>query len=238
MSSSAHMEAWAPHLPGGLPAKAHSCCWPAGTRHVWLAWQRNLARRPLLQTLPIGGRWSFGMKQAAALYGQVHGVANCVGSLVLKPSHLLSEEEWDATIATNLKSAFAVVRAATGVMTPQGGSIVLLSTAAARIGLANHEAISAAKAGVEGLALAAAALDAAKGSGHSCSPGNDPHGADRQAAAERNDGQSFRRHARAGADRRARRYRLGNRLVAGSRAELGDGPSYWCGRRAVPNSLP
>jgi len=103
------------------------------------------------------------MKQAAELYGQVNGVANCVGSLLLKPAHLLSEEEWDATITTNLKSAFAVVRAATISMAQQGGSIVLLSTAAARIGLANHEAISAAKAGIEGLALAASASYASKG---------------------------------------------------------------------------
>jgi 3-oxoacyl-[acyl-carrier protein] reductase len=103
------------------------------------------------------------MKEASELFGQVNGVANCVGSLLLKPAHLLSEEEWDATINTNLKSGFAVVRAATAAMSPHGGSIVLLSTAATRIGLANHEAISAAKAGVEGLALAAAASYASKG---------------------------------------------------------------------------
>jgi len=103
------------------------------------------------------------MKHASELFGQVSGVANCVGSLLLKPAHMLSEEEWDATITTNLKSAFAIVRAATSTMSAHGGSIVLLSTAAARIGLANHEAISAAKAGVEGLALAAAASYASKG---------------------------------------------------------------------------
>jgi len=62
------------------------------------------------------------MKQASDLYGQVNGVANCVGSFLLKPAHLLSEEEWDATITTNLKSAFAVVRAATAAMTKHGGS--------------------------------------------------------------------------------------------------------------------
>ena len=39
----------------------------------------------------------------------------------------------------------------------------MLSTAATRIGLANHEAISAAKAGIEGLALAASASYACKG---------------------------------------------------------------------------
>jgi NAD(P)-dependent dehydrogenase (short-subunit alcohol dehydrogenase family) len=40
---------------------------------------------------------------------------------------------------------------------PDGGSVVLLSSVAARVGLANHEAISAAKGAVTGLALAAAA---------------------------------------------------------------------------------
>jgi 3-oxoacyl-[acyl-carrier protein] reductase len=103
------------------------------------------------------------MKRATELHGPITGVANCVGSLLLKPAHLLSEEEWDATLATNLKSAFAVVRGAALTMAQQGGSVVLLSTAAARIGFANHEAISAAKAGIEGLALAASASYASKG---------------------------------------------------------------------------
>jgi len=96
------------------------------------------------------------MRRAADFYGEVNGVANCVGSLLLKPAHLISEEEWDATVATNLKSAFVVVRAAAITMTQKGGSVVLLSTAAARIGLPNHEVISAAKAGVEGLTRALA----------------------------------------------------------------------------------
>ncbi len=52
------------------------------------------------------------MKRATELRGPISGVANCVGSLLLKPAHLLSEAEWDATVATNLKSAFAVVRGA------------------------------------------------------------------------------------------------------------------------------
>ena len=39
----------------------------------------------------------------------------------------------------------------------EGGSVVLVSSAAARVGFANHEAIAAAKAGVIGLVLSAAA---------------------------------------------------------------------------------
>ena len=44
-----------------------------------------------------------------------------------------------------------------------GGSVVLMSSAAARMGLANHDAIAAAKAGVIGLTLSAAATYAPRG---------------------------------------------------------------------------
>ena len=44
-----------------------------------------------------------------------------------------------------------------------GGSIVLISSAGARVGLVNHEAIAAAKAGILGLALSAAASYASRG---------------------------------------------------------------------------
>lgn len=100
--------------------------------------------------------------KAVEVHGRLDGLANCVGSILLKPAHLTSEEEWDAVVSTNLKSAYASVRAAARAMTA-GGSVVLVSSAAARIGLANHEAIAAAKAGVIGLALSAAATYAPKG---------------------------------------------------------------------------
>jgi len=103
------------------------------------------------------------LRRAVELFGRVDGVANCVGSLLLKPAHAMTDQEWSSVLATNLGSAFAVVRAAGLVMAAHGGSVVLVSSAAARIGLANHEAIAAAKAGIEGLALAAAASYAPKG---------------------------------------------------------------------------
>lgn len=97
------------------------------------------------------------------LHGRLDGVANCIGSLLLKPAHSTSESEWLSTAATNLTTAFAVVRAAAKPMLNTGGSIVLVSSAAARIGLANHEAIAAAKAGVIGLTLSAAATYGQRG---------------------------------------------------------------------------
>ncbi len=96
-------------------------------------------------------------RYAADELGPVGGIANCVGSLLLKPAHRTSSEEWHDTLRTNLDSAFAAVRAGALLMRKTGGAVALVSSAAARTGLANHEAIAAAKAGIEGLTRSAAA---------------------------------------------------------------------------------
>ncbi len=101
--------------------------------------------------------------QAVSMYGQLDGVVNCVGSVLLKPAHITTNDEWQFTLQQNLDSAFYLLRAATKAMQGRGGSIVLLSSAAGRTGLANHEAIAAAKAGIIGLTLSAAASYAARG---------------------------------------------------------------------------
>ena len=103
------------------------------------------------------------VEKAGAFLGQVDGLAHAVGSILLKPAHLTTDEEWATSISLNLTSAFHVVRAGARVMMRSGGSMVLLSSAAGRFGLANHEAIAAAKAGVQGLALSAAATYAPRG---------------------------------------------------------------------------
>lgn len=94
--------------------------------------------------------------------GDLNGVVNCAGSLLLKPAHLTSESEYHAVISASLTTAFAVTRAA-GQYMKQGGSVVLMGSAAAEIGLPNHEAIAAAKAGIVGLMRSAAATYAAQG---------------------------------------------------------------------------
>lgn len=97
------------------------------------------------------------IEEVSAKFGQLDGVANCAGSILLKPAHLTTESEWCSVIAVNLTAAFATVKYASKVMMGRGGSIVLVSSCAARIGLPNHEAIAAAKAGIEGMVRAAAA---------------------------------------------------------------------------------
>jgi 3-oxoacyl-[acyl-carrier protein] reductase len=106
--------------------------------------------------------------QASAVFGgDVSGVAHCVGSILLKPAHLTSEAEFVSVLQQNLTSAFLVTRTAAKTMA-KGGSVLLFSSAAARIGLANHEAIAAAKAGVIGLTLSAAATYATRGLRFNC----------------------------------------------------------------------
>lgn len=93
----------------------------------------------------------------------ITGAVNLAGSILLKPAHLTSAQDFDDTVALNLRTAFALMRAAGRHMKSTGGSVVLVSSCAAQIGLANHDAIAAAKAGVEGLMRASAATYAAVG---------------------------------------------------------------------------
>ena len=104
------------------------------------------------------------VQDAVDRFGRLDGVVNAVGSLLLKPAHHTRDDEWQQTLSTHATSSFYALRAAVRVMQTQegGGSVVLVSSAAARVGLANHEAIAAAKGAIEGLVRAAAATYAAR----------------------------------------------------------------------------
>jgi NAD(P)-dependent dehydrogenase (short-subunit alcohol dehydrogenase family) len=115
---------------------------------------------PLDATLP--GEVERCAKAAFENHGRLDGIANCVGSVLLKPAHLTSDEDWDGTLQLNLGTAFATVRTAAKLIRGPG-SVVLFSSAAAGIGLSNHEAIAAAKGGVVGLMRSAAATYAGRG---------------------------------------------------------------------------
>ncbi|MFN7094639.1 MAG: SDR family NAD(P)-dependent oxidoreductase [Burkholderiales bacterium] len=95
-------------------------------------------------------------EQAIHKLGKLDGMVNCAGSLLLKPAHLTTATEYAETIAASLTTAFATVHAAGKHLGHQGGSIVLISSAAALAGLPNHEVTAAAKAGIIGLIQAAA----------------------------------------------------------------------------------
>lgn len=103
------------------------------------------------------------MAETKDRYGKVDGATACVGSILLKPAHLTTDSEWSDTILRNLTVAFHLVRESTRAMMDSGGSIVLLASGAASIGLPNHEAIAAAKSGIIGLGRSAAATYAPRG---------------------------------------------------------------------------
>jgi NAD(P)-dependent dehydrogenase (short-subunit alcohol dehydrogenase family) len=102
-----------------------------------------------------------GMDSASQSMQGINAVVCLAGSVLLKPLHLTSRAEWDSTLQTNLTAAAGTLRAAVSRM-KDGGSVVLMSSAAAGIGLSNHEAIAAGKAGIEGLVRSAAMTYAAK----------------------------------------------------------------------------
>lgn len=95
----------------------------------------------------------------------VTAYAHCVGSILVAPLVKTSDEQLQSVLSVNLMSAMYGLRAFLKhcKQLGTGGSAVLVSTCATGIGVANHEAIAAAKAGVEGLARSAAATHAADG---------------------------------------------------------------------------
>jgi NAD(P)-dependent dehydrogenase (short-subunit alcohol dehydrogenase family) len=92
-------------------------------------------------------------------------LAHCVGSTLIAPLHRSTAAQYREVLRINLDSAFFMLQAwvegcrAAGVP----GAAVLASSVVSRIGVANHEAIAAAKGGIEALARSAAATYAAQG---------------------------------------------------------------------------
>lgn len=92
-------------------------------------------------------------------------LAHCVGSTLIAPLHRSSAEQMREVLRVNLDSALYVLQAWVESQRTSGqpGAAVLVSSVVARIGVANHEAIAAAKGGVEALVRSAAASYAALG---------------------------------------------------------------------------
>lgn len=96
--------------------------------------------------------------------GSLAGVAHLVGSLVLRPPHALTLDAFNEVIHTNLSSAFLTLSIACKTMLRSGGGrLVFTSSVAATFGLMNHEAIAAAKGGVESMVRSAASTYSQRG---------------------------------------------------------------------------
>ena len=90
-------------------------------------------------------------------------LAHCVGSTLIAPLHRTRADAYRELMRVNLDSAVFMLQAWIGALQGAPGAAVFASSVVARIGVANHEAIAAAKGGVEALVRSAAATYAAQG---------------------------------------------------------------------------
>lgn len=90
-------------------------------------------------------------------------LAHCVGSTLIAPLHRTRVDAYREVMRVNLDSAVFMLQAWIGALRGGPGAAVFASSVVARIGVANHEAIAAAKGGVEALVRSAAATYASQG---------------------------------------------------------------------------
>lgn len=99
-----------------------------------------------------------GFSLASEAMGSIGAYVHAIGSVFLRPAHLTSDVDWHSVLAINLHSAFYASREALKVMRKQKyGHLLFFSSVASQIGLSNHEAIAAAKGGIDGLVKSLAA---------------------------------------------------------------------------------
>jgi NAD(P)-dependent dehydrogenase (short-subunit alcohol dehydrogenase family) len=98
------------------------------------------------------------VQTAIDTYGRIDGVVCVAGILRERMLFNMTEEEWDAVIATHLKGTFTVFRAASAVMRKQegGGSLVAFTSGVGMWGSVSQANYAAAKGGIVALMRSAA----------------------------------------------------------------------------------
>ncbi len=88
----------------------------------------------------------------------LHGIVYCPGTINLKPFQRLTIQDYRNDLELNVLGAVATIHAAyAAIKKSKGGSIVLFSTVAAKLGMGMHSSVSVAKSAVEGLTKSLAA---------------------------------------------------------------------------------
>ncbi|MGM0479127.1 MAG: SDR family NAD(P)-dependent oxidoreductase [Bacteroidota bacterium] len=87
----------------------------------------------------------------------IESIIYCPGSINLKPIGSLKIEDFQDDFNINVLGAVRVIKTYHRELKRNGGSIVMFSTVASKIGMPFHSSVAAAKSGVEGLAKSLAA---------------------------------------------------------------------------------
>ena len=120
--------------------------------------QVHALSRTAPDSMPANCNWITGDVADPAPYlnqlpEQIDALTFCAGKVVLGPLKRLRPEQMLEAYKTSVLDAFTLIQA---LLPRLSGSVVLFSSVAARTGLPNHCAISAAKSGLEGFAIALA----------------------------------------------------------------------------------
>jgi NAD(P)-dependent dehydrogenase (short-subunit alcohol dehydrogenase family) len=95
------------------------------------------------------------MEAAKAKFGGIHILVNNAGWTGTTPALEVTEEEYDKTMASSLKSVFFACQAAARIMIPQGGGrIINIGSNFGVVGFKKRSVYAAAKAGVHHLSRA------------------------------------------------------------------------------------
>ncbi len=97
-------------------------------------------------------------KQARERFGAIHGLVNNAGITRDKLLVMMKEDDWDAVLDANLKSAFNLSKAVASILIKQkqGGVILNISSISGVTGMAGQTNYAAAKAGMIGFTKALA----------------------------------------------------------------------------------
>ena len=108
---------------------------------------------------------AFVWQQCLSTVGTPTLLAHCVGNTHIAALHKTPLATWENVRRVNLDSSFYVLQQFTKCLVEQKttGAAVFVSSVISQIGVANHEAIAAAKAGIDGLVQSAAATYAPLG---------------------------------------------------------------------------
>src|SRR5262245_45798067 len=169
-SSPARRAGSAPRVRAAWPVKARNCCWRISTARRRSRWPMNSARHRSRWTFTRAADIDRMFDLAYRRWGRIDVLFNNAGIAEARRMLELTPEEWDRTLAVNLRAVFFVLQAAAKRMrqqTPIAGSelrgklIQTASIAAYRGGQGYMVHYGASKAGVVSVTRTAAQVLAA-----------------------------------------------------------------------------